>query len=408
MCDDSCMTKPMQGVKVVELASWTFVPAAGAVLADWGADVIKIEHPKYGDPQRALVIGGIDSSGISFIMEIANRGKRSVGLDVGSEAGRDVLFEMIRQADVFLTNFLPDARQRLKIDVEDIKKVNPRCIYVRGSGHGPKGPDAPKAGYDGTAYWARGGVAHSLTPPEREWPVNQTAAIGDLPGGMTIAGAISAALFHRERTGEATVVDVSLLATAMWSMQPGIVATYLHDMDKMPRQERSENRNPISIHYRTKDGRFFKLSMLESDRWWPDLCRHIERPDLIDDPRFVDAAARTKNSAECVAELDAVFATRTLEEWRAAFDTLAGAWAPVQSVKEIHDDVQAHANGYLREVTHHDGTRYRLVAAPAQFNLEPPDLEPCPEHGQHTELVMLELGYDWDRITELKKAGTIT
>jgi crotonobetainyl-CoA:carnitine CoA-transferase CaiB-like acyl-CoA transferase len=402
------MTKPMQGIRVVELASWTFVPAAGAVLADWGADVVKIEHPRSGDPQRGLVIGGIDSSSISFIMEIANRGKRSVGLDIGSDAGRSVLVEMIRHADVFLTNFLPDARERLKIDVDDVRAINDRCIYVRGSGQGPKGPDARKAGYDGTAYWARGGVAHSLTPPGSEWPVNQTAAVGDLPGGMTIAGAISAALFHRERTGEAGVVDVSLFATAMWAMQPGIVATYLHDIDRMPRQERAQNRNPISIHYRTKDGRFFKLSMLESDRWWPDLCLHIDRPDLVDDPRFVDAAARTQNSAECVAELDRVFATRTLAEWREAFETLAGAWGPVQSVKEIHDDVQAHANGYLRDVTHHDGTTFRLVAAPAQFDLEAPDLQPCPQHGQHTEEVLLELGFDWDQLIALKEAGTIT
>ncbi|HKE72327.1 MAG TPA: CoA transferase [Acidimicrobiales bacterium] len=402
------MTKPMEGVKVLELASWTFVPAAGAVLADWGADVLKIEHPKFGDPQRGLVIGGLESGGISFIMEIANRGKRSVGLDIGTDAGREVLYEMVRQSDVFLTNFLPDARARLRIDVDDIKAVNPRCVYVRGSGHGPKGPDAPKAGYDGTAYWARGGVAHSLTPPELDWPVNQTAAVGDLPGGMTIAGAISAALFHRERTGEAAVVDVSLLGTAMWSMQPGIVATYLHNMDKMPRPDRSQNRNPISIHYRTKDGRFFKLSMLESDRWWADLCRHIDRPDLIDDERFVDAAARAENSAACVAALDEVFGARTLDEWRTAFDTLAGAWAPVQSVTELHDDVQAHANGYLREVTHSSGKEYRLVAAPAQFDMTPPDLVPCPEHGEHTELVLLELGYDWDRISELKDARTIT
>jgi crotonobetainyl-CoA:carnitine CoA-transferase CaiB-like acyl-CoA transferase len=402
------MAKPMQGVKVLELASWTFVPAAGAVLADWGADVIKIEHPRSGDPQRGLVIGGLDGNGISFIMEVANRGKRSVGLDIGSPAGLDLFNDLVRQADVLLTNFLPDARQRLKIDVDHIKAVNPRCIYVRGSGHGPKGPDAPKAGYDGTAYWARGGVAHSLTQPDAEWPVNQTAAVGDLPGGMTIAGAISAALFHRERTGEATVVDVSLLGTAMWSMQPGIVATYLYGIEQMPRQERSQNRNPISLHYRTKDNRFFKLSMLESDRWWPDLCKHIDRPDLVEDPRFVDAAARAKNSAACVAELDGVFAARTLDEWRTAFETLAGAWGPVQSVKEIHDDVQAHANGYLREVTHHNGTTYRLVAAPAQFDMEPPDLEPCPEHAQHTEEVLLELGLGWERIGELKDAGTIS
>jgi crotonobetainyl-CoA:carnitine CoA-transferase CaiB-like acyl-CoA transferase len=148
--------------------------------------------------------------------------------------------------------------------------------------------------------------------------------------------------------------------------------------------------------------------MLESDRWWPDLCKHIDRPDLIDDPRFVDAGSRTKNSAACVAELDTVFASRTLEEWRAAFETLAGAWGPVQSVAELHDDVQAHANGYLPEVTHQSGTTYRLVAAPAQFDQFQPELQPCPEHGQDTEEVLLELGLEWDRIAELKDTAVIT
>src|SRR5579883_888174 len=227
------MTEVMRGVRVLEVASWTFVPSAGAVLADWGADVLKIEHPAFGDPQRGLVTMGLAPGGpssVNFMMEQPNRGKRSVALDLATPGGLELLYRLAETSDVFLTNFLPAARQRLRIDVEHIRARNPRIVYVRGTGQGVKGPEAEKGGYDGASYWARGGIAESITPEGLEAPVSQTAAFGDLNGGMTIAGGIAAALFRRERTGEPSVVDVSLLGLAAWTMSPGVVAAKLFDM----------------------------------------------------------------------------------------------------------------------------------------------------------------------------------
>src|SRR4051812_26397616 len=203
------MGHALSGIRVVEVAAWTFVPAAGAVLADWGADVIKVEHPVMGDPQRGLRSMGIIPGGdnaINYIIEQPNRGKRSIGLDISTDHGREILYKLAAQSDVFLTSFLPDVRQKLKIDVEHIRAVNPTIVYARGSGQGPKGPDAGKGGYDGASYWARGGVSEALTPECAEYPIGGRAAFGDLAGGMTIAGGIAAGLVQVARTGTAPVI----------------------------------------------------------------------------------------------------------------------------------------------------------------------------------------------------------
>jgi crotonobetainyl-CoA:carnitine CoA-transferase CaiB-like acyl-CoA transferase len=403
----------LDGIRVLEVASWTFVPAAGAVLSDWGADVLKIEHPETGDPQRGLVtsglIGGKGGLGVNFMMEQPNRGKRSVGLDIATDDGRELLYKLAEQSDVFLTNFLPPARRRLQIDVEHIRARNPKIIYARGTGQGVRGPDAEKGGYDGASYWGRGGLGFALTPPGLEYPVSQRPATGDLPGGMTIAGGIAAALFHRERTGEPSVVDISLLGFACWVLSPDIVAAGLLNMDMLPTGggDRKQTFNPIVGAYRTKDGRHLGLIMLESDKFWPDLCEHLGRPELATDPRFADAKARFENRVECVTLLDEIFASRTLEEWKAALDTATGVWAPYQKPRELFDDPQVQANDYLPEVESADGTKFQLVANPVQFDEEAQPLRPAPEHGQHTEEVMLELGLSWDDIAKHKESGAL-
>ena len=402
------MSKVLEGVRVVEVAQWWFVPAAGGILADWGADVIKVEHPVGGDPQRGLVTSGLIPAGsVNFMVEQPNRGKRSIGIDIGKPKGLELLHRLVRDADVFLTNFLPAARRRLRIDVGDIRAANPKVVYVRGHGQGAKGPDAERGGYDAASFWCRGGIGHAITPQGAETPVMQRAAFGDSIGGMTVAGGIAAALFHRERTGEPAVVDVSLLGTAMWVLAPDIMMAKLAT-GGLPRFDRTNAPNPIVNSYRTKDGRWLFLNMLQPDRFWADLCRCIGRPELIDDARFKDGVARFQNREACVAELDRTFAARPLAEWQQALAAAEGVWAPMQSAAELYEDPAAVANGYLPEITTDDGTTFQVVAAPVQFDEVSPALRPAPNHAQHTEEILLETGLSWEEIAACKEDGSIS
>jgi len=404
------MANALAGFRVVEVAAWTFVPAAGAILADWGADVIKVEHPVGGDPQRGLISMGLVPGGpgaVNYIIEQPNRGKRSIGLDISTDEGRALLYRIVETSDVFLTSFLPDTLDKLKIDVDSIRAVNPDIVYARGTGQGPHGPDRGKGGYDGATYWARGAVANALTPGDSEWPVGGRPGFGDLAGGMAIAGGIAAGLLQRATSGVAPIVDVSLLGLAMWQLSPDIVASGLYGGDPMPKFDRSSSPNPLVGNYKTSDGRIITLMMLQSDRFWPDFCEHIGRPDLITDPRFIDGAARYTNGKECVAVIDEVFASRTFEEWKQALATLSGVWAPGQMSSELVDDVQVKANGYLSRVDRADGKSYDLVANPVQMDETADQLVPAPEHGQHTEEILLELGLDWDQIIAHKDSGAV-
>lgn len=397
------MTKPLAGVRILEVAGWTFVPAAGAILADLGAEVLKVEPPT-GDPQRGLLnMLNLAGNGPNPFHEIPNRGKRSITLDLKNEAGREVLLTLAKRCDVFLTSYLPALREKLRIDVDDLRAVNERIIYVRGSGWGASGPMRNTGGYDLASGWASSGMAHHLMR-DQDGPAPMPAAFFDLQGANTIAGAIGVALYKRERTGEPSVVDVSLLNVGMWTMAPGIVsAPYVDVPMKLSRREAF---NPITNWYETKDARWIYLVLLQSDRFWPELCRILDRPDLIDDPRFRDGRARFENRAACVAELDAIFAERTLEEWKPRLQALSGVWAPALTVRELHGHPQVEANGFLPTVTSHDGHAFRLVSPPMHFDGAPAVPEgPAPELGADTEGVLLEAGLDWDEIAALRARG---
>jgi crotonobetainyl-CoA:carnitine CoA-transferase CaiB-like acyl-CoA transferase len=404
------VTRPLEGIRIIEVASWMFIPSGGSVLVDWGADVIKVE-PMSGDPQRGLITSGLlpgVAGGVNFMVEQPHRGKRSIGLDLSHPDGREALMKLVETADVFLTNYLPPIRRKLGIDTEDIRARNPDIVIARGSGAGPKGPDAEKGGYDGASFWARGGMG--MTMPERPdgWPPGQpTAAFGDVMGGLTTAGAIAAALLKRERTGETSIVDVSLLATAMWQLSPMVIASKLFGFSKIPAGDRTKNPNPGVGTYRTKDDRFISLILLQSDKFWVDFVQRLGLPELATDPKFVDSAARAQNGQECIAHLDEAFASKTLAEWTDALDGFEGVWSPFQTLDELYDDVQVIANGYLPSMTAGNGEEIQLVASPAQFDEEAITVERAPEHGEHTELLLMDLGYDWDQIAAMKESGAI-
>ena len=396
-----------EGVRVVELAQWVFVPVAGALLADWGADVVRVDRPE-GDPYRGLVTQGIgrDSGGVNLSVALANRGKRSIALDLRTDEGMEVLHRLLDSADVFLTSFRPDALERLGLDADSLGERYPSLVYARGNGYGVRGPDAGMAGYDASAYWARGGVTHVLTPADREYPITPRGAMGDRNGGMALAFGIAGALLKRARTGAGSVVDVSLLGMAMWTLSSDLLAA-LQGAEPRAAGGRGPVINPLVGTYRTSDGRHLQLVFLESDRYWGPLCDLVDRADLRDDPRFVDHAARDTNRADCVAALDDLFASRTFEEWKQLLSELDAPWAPVQAVEELLTDPQVLANGYLGEVAVDGGESYTLPTVPVQYDEAPPELRPAPEHGEHTEALLLELGYDWEAIVGLQDAAVI-
>jgi crotonobetainyl-CoA:carnitine CoA-transferase CaiB-like acyl-CoA transferase len=399
--------QPFDGVKVVELAQWVFVPVSGALLADWGADVIHIE-PTEGDPYRALATQGIgtDRGGVNLSLALANRGKRSIALNVQGKEGEAVVHRLLESADVFLTNMRPKALHRLGLDAETLTTRYPSLVCASGNGYGVRGPDAGQPGYDATAFWARGGMAHMLSPPEREYPIGQRGAMGDRNGALALAFGVAAALLKRSRTGKGSVVDVSLLSTAIWTLSSDVLAALGGDTP-MVMSGRGPVINPLVGTYRTRDGRHIQLVFLQPDRYWRAFCRIIGREELVDDPRFADMTARRENGAACVALLDEEFSKRTFAEWKALLSDLDAPWAPVQSVPELLDDPQVEANGYIGDVVIDGEVAYRLPAVPVQFDRQPPALRRAPEHGEDTETVLIELGYEWDDITALKEAGVI-
>jgi crotonobetainyl-CoA:carnitine CoA-transferase CaiB-like acyl-CoA transferase len=398
----------MEGVKVVELGFWVAGPACAAILADWGAEVVKVE-PLTGDPFRGFgqFLEGVYGPGTpNAPFELDNRGKRSIALDYTTEAGKQVLLELIDQADVFVTNLRIGALERAGLDYEALHARNPRLVYGSVTGLGLHGPEATRAAYDVGSFWSRAGVAASLTPKGEQLPY-QRGGMGDHMTGLAAASGVAAALFQRERTGEGQLVATSLLriGTYMMGWDTNIALRIGAPTVPMSRDKAS---NPMINGYTAGDGKRFWLLGLEGDRHWPNVMRVIGNPGWATEPMCADTMSRAVNAAEIIAKLDEAFATRTFDEWTAAFDEADVWWAPVQNADDLPNDPQAHAAGCFVDTPIGDGTNAPMVASPIDFG--DPGWAPAlasPEFGEHTELVLLDLGYDWDRIIELKERKAI-
>lgn len=375
-------------LRVVELGVWVAGPSAGGILADWGADVIKIEPPA-GDPLRrvfSLIVGHGREASPPF--DLDNRGKRSVVLDLSTTEGRSAALRLVDTADVFLTNLRPEAVERFGLDPATVLERSPRLVYARVTGYGTSGPEAHRAGYDVGAFWARSGIA-SATAPVGEVPPPLRGGLGDHAAGLATLSGILGALLERERTGRGQVVETSLLRTGLYCLGWDL-GIQLQFGKVRPSDPRTETMNPMVNCYRAGDGEWFWLLGVESQRHYPDLCRAISRVELIDDERFHDARARRHHAAELIAVLDEVFATRSREEWAERFDEHDVWWAPVQSIVDVIADPQAQP-GFV-EMTPRDGAEpFRAVATPVDFDGHTMHAGPVPGLGEHTSEILDEL-----------------
>ncbi len=405
------MTEVMNGVRILEVAEHTFVPAASALLAEWGAEVVKIEHVERGDAMRGLASSGTVSfgDGVHVLLEHSNRGKKSLGLDLADEAGLGLLYELAAGCDVFLTNKLPSVQRKLRIEPADLRRASPDIIYVQGSGQGTRGPDADKGSYDSLAYWARAGVAAGVTPADAaDVAAPPAPAFGDSIGAMAIAGGIMGALFHRERTGEPTEVDVSLLGTGLWSMGAAAAMSMQTGVGWRGQPARTPPRNPLSAVYATSDGRHVSLTCLQAAKYWPEACAVLGMPEAADDERFAGTAAIAENAAAACELLRARFAQRTLAEWRAALEGFSGQWAVVQDCLEACADPQSLANDYVADYATAQGAPFRLVAPPVQFGGVAATPRRAPEFNEHGDEILSGIGKSYEEILELKIRGAVT
>ena len=405
------MTGLLEGVKILDMGQVVAVPAAGGMLADWGAEVVKVE-PLTGDTLRGVRMNvGVDAqpesdnSSIDWHMQLFNKNKKSIALDLKQDAGREIVYKLVKKYDIFMTNYEMQSITKLKMDYATLSNHNPSLIYGLLSAYGTVGPDKDERGYDYGAAWARGGIQNLIGEPDSIPPAQRGGMMDRLVGGFIAAG-ILAAMFHREKTGKGQEIEFTLYHTGVWAVA-GDIQNALKGMP-VKSNNRVQPPNPLSNCYYSKDGRWFRLSLLHSDEYWPTLLRVFNLPELKDDPRFTTMDLRAKNASELVPLLDKVFGSINMAELEKLFRANGLAYGKVQTPTEIINDPQAILNGIFEEKNVPGDGKVKIVTPPIRFKQNPGTFRTfAPELGQNTEELLLDLGYGWEDIAGLKERRVV-
>jgi crotonobetainyl-CoA:carnitine CoA-transferase CaiB-like acyl-CoA transferase len=406
MSDTIPVPLPLAGLKVLDVASFIAAPVAATVLGDYGASVIKVEPPGAGDPNRnMLTLSSYPPSAVNYPWEMDSRGKRSIAIDLRSADGQAALYRLIETADVLITNYPLEVRERLKMGYDHVRHLNPRLIYASFTGYGEAGPDKNQVGFDSTAYFARSGLL-DCNRYEGQPPGVVMPGQGDRASGMSLFGGIMLALLTREKTGVGTLVSSSLIANGLWANGVGAQAALLGST-LPPRPPRDRPRSALANPYRTRDERWMLVTVVREDKGWTPFCGLIERPELEHDPRFAELAVRRKNSAALVEILTPIFAERDWPVWRERFAQFDIPLGLIGQLADLLDDEQARASGAV--VPTGNPAMPLGLAAPFSLATVPvPPAQRAPALGEHTDAILRECGYAAAEIAALRRAGNVS